>query len=333
MQRLEARSLTVRVGLAALLVAATAGAKGVSVETATRAQLREAKEPFLAGMAAMEAHKFEEAAKDFRTSYDIVASPNSQLMLARALAQLGRLAEAYRELEGVIAEVNALASEQKKYRNTEESAQAELKDLKAKLAFVKVQAGTQVEVGNQTVPSSDWGQPLPVTPGTVAVVLTGPDGKQQTEQVTLRAGETKELRAHVAGPPCPEPVPPPAPPPPPPPPSPEHNTLSQSTVGYVVGAVGVAGLGAYVGLIYGARGKESDLTKDCINGDCPASAISNAQTRGSLSGLGYAGLGLGIVGLGVGAILVLTDTPKKTQSQPQAALQIGPGAVQIRGRF
>jgi hypothetical protein len=333
MQRLEARSMTVRLGLAVLLAAAGANATGVSVETASKSQLKEAKEPFVAGMAAMEAQKFEEAAKNFQASYDIVASPNSRLMLARALVQLGRLAEAYRELEGVIAEVNTLAQEEKKYRSTADSAQTELDDLKPKLAFVTVQAGTKVTIGNQAVSFSDWGKPLPVAPGTVAVVLSSSDGNQHTEQLTLKPGETRELKAEVVSPPCPEPVAPPPSPPPPPPPPPEHATLNQSTVGYVVGAVGVVGLGAYFGLIYGLRGKESELTQDCSGGDCPESAISDGQTRGALSGLGYAGLGLGIVGLGVGAVLVLTDTPPDTQNQAQAALRIGPGSVELRGRF
>lgn len=331
MHMFEARRLRIRIGLAALLVAATVGAKGVSVDAASKAQLKEAKEPFTAGMAAMEAGKFEEAAKAFRASCDIVASPNSQLMLARALTQLGRLAEAYRELEGTLIEANALAEKQKKYSNTADSAQNELNELKPKVAFVTVVAGTKVDIGTQTVSPSDWGNPLPVTPGTLAVILTGADGRQQTQQLTFRAGENTELKAEMTSEPCPKPAAPPPPSPPPPPPPPERKELSQSTVGYVAGAIGIVGLGAYIGLIHVMRGKESELTKDCTGGECPESAISDAQTRGSLSGLGYAGLGIGIAGLGVGAFLVLTDGPSK--AEPRTALRVGPGSLELRGRF
>mgnify|MGYP002030519275 CR=1 FL=1 len=58
---------------------------------------------------------YEKALEQFRRSYSVVASPNSQLMVARALALLNRKAEAYQVAERVIEQARAEAVHAPKY--------------------------------------------------------------------------------------------------------------------------------------------------------------------------------------------------------------------------
>src|SRR5262245_51537725 len=82
--------------------AAPARADGVPIEDANPAQLRAAQKTFEAADDLFDGQQYDAAIKAFRTSYEIVASPNSRLMIARSMQKLGKLAEAYSELEGAV---------------------------------------------------------------------------------------------------------------------------------------------------------------------------------------------------------------------------------------
>src|SRR4051812_28705663 len=81
--------------------AAPAWAGSASAEKDQRAA---AQKTFAAGSNLYDAHHYEEALAAFKASYQIVASPNSRLMVARCLRDLARNAEAYREYDAVVAE-------------------------------------------------------------------------------------------------------------------------------------------------------------------------------------------------------------------------------------
>ncbi len=319
----------------ALLVSTTAWAAGVSVANASAEQLEEAKAPYLAGVEAMEAGRYAESLEQFRRSYEVVASPNSRLMLGRALVKLGRLVEAYREFEGTAEQASELASSQQKYEKTALSARHELDDLKADLAFVRVMPGAQVRIGGRLIPADSWGSPQPVTAGTVEVEITASDGRQLIKQLSLEPGLTRELTAELplstrggdGGAQKDEPA--------------EEEEVSaapagagsgipRKTVGYAVGAVGVVGAVTFIGLTIAAESKFGNLKQNCVRDGCPVEAVDNAKTKSTMLGVGYAGLGIGIVGLGVGTYLVLTDNPR---SKSSTALHVGPSSVSLVRRF
>src|SRR4051812_48863807 len=66
-----------------------------------------AQKTFDAGSRLYDAHRYDEALTAFRASYQILASPNSHLMVARALRDLGRNVEAYAEYDSVAREAAA----------------------------------------------------------------------------------------------------------------------------------------------------------------------------------------------------------------------------------
>src|SRR5688572_25028809 len=194
-----------------------AHAEGASVVHATKAQKNKASDTYRDALAAIEAKKYEEALKLLDESYNTVASPNSLLLKARALVQLGRKVEAYRQLETAIALAQELSKSDEKYAQTAESAQKELTELSKSIALVTVMPSASVTVGDRSLGASDWNRPQPFEPGKVKVSVSHAGGGTSTQELDLRAGQTVEVSTAAAPAPAPaktEPAPsapPPAP--------------------------------------------------------------------------------------------------------------------------
>lgn len=325
-----ARQLSVyALSLALSLAAGHAEAAGTSVDDASKAELDSATNDYERGVEAMEAEKYAEALTYFQKSYDTVRSPNSRMMVGRTLAKMGKMAAAYRELTGTLKQAAELAANQKKYRKTVATVQKELDELKDKLAYVSIKQGTQLRLGDEVIAPSDWQELQPVLPGTISAEISYADGRTEKKQLVLKPGERVELP--VDTPPRQVASPPPA--------SSVATTdataqrgarsgLNRKTTGYVLGGVGLVGVGAFVGLTLIAAPSYGNSKAGCLPQGCPESGIDNEGSKGRLQGLGYAGLGLGVVGLGLGTWLVLTG-----DSSTSTAVQIGPAGVRIRGHF
>ncbi len=125
------------------------------VRSAEKDQKVGAQKTFEAGTKLYDSRHFEEALAAFRASYQIVASPNSRLMIARCLRDLGQSAAAYREYDAVAAEATERGE---RYRSTAEAAAEEREELKAKIALLTVRVaepppGLTVKVGDASVDS------------------------------------------------------------------------------------------------------------------------------------------------------------------------------------
>ena len=168
--------------VAALLAASPAHAAGKSVDEATAAEKSEAGNRYSAAMADFERNEFEKALAGFRESHGIVRSPNSRFMIARTLAKLGRNAEAYTELDAVIADASALGE---RYSDTVTAAFAKKEEIRPRVGLVTVTlAGapknTRVLVGDEELPADRVGKPVAVLPGESVVTAITPDGKRRT---------------------------------------------------------------------------------------------------------------------------------------------------------
>lgn len=318
--------------LASALASTAALASGVPVDEASWADKNAAKKEYTAGTAAFERREFEAALARFRASYDIVASPNSHLMIARALMELGRPAEAYVELGGVIAEVEATAAHDK-YAETARAAQALRQDLEAKLAFVTVQVPARVTVGEREVPVVAWGQPLPFAAGPAKVTVTPRVGEARTEELSLVGGARVDIDLQP-----PPPVPPPAPAPAVAPavaePPPVRGRGRQRAVAWVLGGIGVAGLGTFAVLTAVNDRAYRDLDADCEDDDCSRALTDAAAHDRALQAYGNASLGLGIAGLATGVLLYVTAPPAaRATARRGPRLVPAPGGVALAGRF
>jgi len=308
-------------------------AHAASVDEATKAQIKAATQYYDRGVEAMDADKFAEALKQFQQSYDTVNSPNSHLMVGRALVKLGRLPEAYRELTHTVEQASRLGVPQKKYKKTVEAAQKEIDEIKGKLAFVTLRQAARVQIQGQSVAPSNWPEPQPVVPGNVLVEVRFADGRQLTKQLTLKAGETSEVA--VESPPAPilttaqvgsSPVVAQA--------APVRDSsasgMSHQTLGYIFGTVGLVGVGTFVGFGLVGASSYGNSKSNCTAQGCPESSVNNEGSKGLMMGIGYTGLGIGIVGLGAGTWLILSGDPKSTAT---TSLRIGPGGFQLRHYF
>jgi hypothetical protein len=322
-----------------------ASAQGAAVENATDAQKRAAQENFEKGMKAQKKAQHEQAYLAFKASYDAVASPNSHLMLSRALVELGRLEEAYVEYEKTLDEAQAAATGDKKYEPTAQAAKTELADVRSKLALLTVEVqgaveGDRVTVRGRELGRSEWGKPIPVMPGSVRVELTSASGQETVEEVSAEAGGSPAvtLTRPASGASA----------------VPDEGTggsaeakldtsnTSLRTWAYVAGGVGVAGLITFG--VFGAlnNSKHGKLEDECNNGVCPKELEDDADTGRTYQTVANVGLGVGIVGIAAGTVLFLLSgseekaarrSSPRAQSSPRWNLQVGPRAVNVQGTF
>jgi hypothetical protein len=309
-------------------------AKGAPVETATKAQKADAQKSYAEGKQAFDDKQFEAALAKFRASYDIVASPNSHLMVARSLGELGRLGEAYDEYQGTVDEAME-ANDPEKYGKTLESAKEERLALRAKLAFVTVDVDAEVTANGRPVRREAWGRPIAVAPGNVEVALKSKSAVLAEQKVDLPAGGdiTMVLTPQVSsGPPapaaCPEVAVAPA--------APAKTTGgTQRTMALVTGGIGVVGIGTYVAFALLNNSRYNDLKSRCPGNICPEAAASDVKQGNTYQTISFVGLGVGVVGVGTG--LLLWFTSPKSQPAPQQGkrpeLLIGASSVAVRGRF
>jgi hypothetical protein len=339
-------SAAVLLAVAVALFTASAAGAGATLQAATDAQKKEAGESFQRGAKAFEAGSYEQALRDFETSYGAVASPNSHLMLARALVKLNRLGEAYRHFEETVTESQAAASLDKKYAAAGDAATVELQDLKTKVGTIQVTvsgAGPNdiLEVEGRTIDRAHWGDPVIVAPGTVKVVLRSGDvGGESAKEVNVAAGATANVdlaptMAPTAAPPSSE----------------AHAELDTSkgmnkrTLAYIAGGVGVAGVLTFA--IFGAmnNSKFGDLEDQCTDNVCPKDLESDADSGRTYQTVANVGLVVGVVGLGAGTVLYLLSnnderagassasapTRKKPARLPR--VDVGLGWVNVAGSF
>jgi hypothetical protein len=331
-------------GATILSFALLASAAGVAVDQASKEQLRAAQKTFQVADDLYDGKRFGEALTAYRASYDIVASPNSRLMIARALRELGRLQEAYYELEGTVADAAKFAANDKKYAETGRAAQTELDALKARVGLLDLTIsnappGTKLSVAGRDIGLDALDRPLVLAPGTIAIVAAPPDRPEISREVEIAAGKSSSLVIDLT-PGAPESAPVVLPTKSDTPPEPARVSLDTSsptplrTWAYVAGGVGIAGLATFG--IFGAlnNAKFNALESDCQDGHCPPDRGGDIDAGQSYQTIANVGLAVGILGLGTGAVLfVLSSSSDKRESARSTFVGVGPGSVRVGGRF
>src|SRR5262245_28732695 len=137
-----------------------------------------AQKTYEAGTKLYDSKHYEEALAAFRASYQIVASPNSRLMIARCIRDLGRNAEAYREYEAVVAEASSKGD---KYKGSAAAATEERDELRPKVALLTIRVADAppeftVKVGQGMVAKGEIGTALAFDAGPTVVTAEAPDG-------------------------------------------------------------------------------------------------------------------------------------------------------------
>lgn len=325
-----------RLLLAACLCIASPAWAGSDIESATEADKAKASAHYTQGMASFQAGDTAAALAEFELSYQAVNSPNSHLMVAKALIDLGRYVEAHRALLETIAEAERAEALDPKYAQTKEAAREELARVEAQVVKLKltlsgVQSSASVRVNDAEYGPGELTQPIVVAPGQLTLTLIDGGENVATQTLEGRAGETLNLSLA-------------------PRPDPETATANAAaapvaasaekrpfphrrTTAYVAGGIGVAGALSFgvFGLLNHA--KYSDVEEQCADTLCSDDVHDDAERGHTYQTIANVGLIVGVVGLGTAVALVLTESETAATRHPTTRVAIGPGTLQLHGTF
>lgn len=316
----------------ALAFASEAAAEGVPVGQASDEQKSKAQELFLRAQDKSKAGDHDGALVDLRGSFDVVASPNTRLLIARELIVLGRLAEAYREAVAAEALAKEAAAVDAKYEETAKAAADEKAALATKVGFVRVDmAGKSGElvVGGKPVAAAEKDAAIPVDPGTVDIVIRSAQGTDEakTVQVTAGAETAVSFRIEVktpVGPPESKGGP-----------HPFDMGEGQRITGIVFAGVGVVGLAMFAGFGAANQSIYSDLEEQCAGGSCPASLEEDADQGRKFQTAANVTVTIGAICLAAGAGLLIPTFIVGDDSSNASSVQLraGLGHLAVEGTF
>jgi hypothetical protein len=301
---------------------------------------------FEAGRAAMEKGDFASACPRFGESERLDPAPGTLLNLADCEEHLGHLArawEAWKEALATLPASDARLPAAKKRERAIESRVPRLTLTRAPGA----PGETIARRDNVEIHAASFDVPLPVDPGDHTIVVSAPGREAKTTVVTMKEGETRTLPVEP-GPALPlsSTTPPSSTQSPsastPTPTSTQTSTSTPTStpfpwrpLGFITGAVGLAGIG--VGSAFGiaAIGDKSTVDANCFGTKgCKqpgADAASAGRTNAILSDVGFAAGG---TLLAVGVLLVLTHPARKAGLVLPAPVVLARGAgVALEGEF
>ncbi len=326
-----------------MLSASLALGAGTPIDRASKAQLDAAQKTFDAASDLYDAKRWQEAITAFRASHDIVASPNSRLMIARALVELGRVDDAFREYEAALAEAADAASRSPSYAKTRDAVTAELREVAATVAQIHVTvpdapAGTTVTVGEIVRDTAALDRAFVVAPGDVSVAVRSPDGRARTHALRVVAGAVETVSVDLPAEPASSAPEAPAAPAPAPAPEPAlpPSTTSRRTLAWVAAGIGAAGLATFG--VFGAMNNATfaDLEDRCERDHCTPDRSGDIDAGRRYQTIANVGLVVGVLGAGAAVTLFATGgsagAANGTGAQ-RTSFAVGAGNVSVRGRF
>ncbi len=316
-----------------VLLAPSAGAQTDHERSVTRSTAKSGIEAYREG-------RFEDAVELLTRAESVIHAPTHLLYIARSQAKLGRLVEAK---EAYIKVINDQLDDKAPpaFVKAQEEARTELEALQGRLASLKIvvtgaeRSEVQVKVDDKPLPNIALGVSTDASPGERHLVVSAPGKTTQELTVQLAEGQSETVTIELlddASATSEEVTT-----------APEVTTeiedaprSSKKMIGFVLGGVGVAGLG--VGTAFGImtlsdakKAREDDSL--CPDEQCSSDgdeAISKAKTKALVANIG---IGVGAALVAVGGYLVIT-APKSGQEVVRLTPE-GPGVagVSLKGAF
>jgi hypothetical protein len=312
----------------ALLPAARANAQSPEAKTSAQDQFRQ-------GRDALKKGDYATALKLFRKSQELLPTPGTLLNLANCEKELGLLASARQHFQQALAQLPDSDADRIGFvKQSLAALELRIPRLQIKLASGGV-AGARVMLDDAVVPSASLSTNLMVDPGKHVIVVSASNLPDRRYETTLEEGKSASITVEPG---ARESAPAPvvlAKPTPPPPAAPPPSTSGKRIAGFVLGSIGVAGLGA--GAVTGvmALSKKSELEKECPNPMmCNSQGVAKASQGKTLSLVSTASLIAGGVAVGVGVILVVTGG---NEEKPATTVGLSPlpggAAIGLGGSF
>jgi hypothetical protein len=323
-------------GVIALAFGALLVGPGVGRAQPSPAEKAEADALFSDARRLMAKKKYSEACRKLETSQKIDPAGGTLLNLALCHELEGRLATAWVEFSDALAQAKA-----DKKPDRVKLAREHIAGLEARLPKITIVLepgraieGLRVKRDAQIVADALFGTAVPVDPGDHVVSAEAPGyvdwqttikvGPGEAQVVTIpplresstpRAAGSTSASASAARPPPPD----------------------RSTLGLVVGGVGVValGVGTYFGLrTLSLKGASDDLCPTSTT--CSAEGVERMRDARTSATIANIGLGVGALGVGVGVYLV-TALKRPGAAPPKTAVAptVGPGlaGVSVAGHF
>ena len=293
----------VRVALAAGLASGVVGvAAHAHAQEPTRAELREARVTFQAGLALEVGGDWKGALVKFREVAGIKSTPQVLFHIARCLENLGRWTEALGTYRMTVDQ-----AERAKIKDVLAQADEARQSLEARIPKIRIErgrgaAGAVISLDGVELGATSIGKDMPIDPGSHKLVATIDGAERFASDVVVKEGGVEAVTIDIDAPKADVPKPPPPTPPPPP----SEVGPSQRT-GYVflgAGATSILVGGMFVML----RNDTIDqLDEECVAEHCPAS-MESTSNRGKVYAMAANGfLGVGVISAAIGTVILMQD--------------------------
>jgi hypothetical protein len=324
------------IAICALAVCALLGQPAAAL---AQAPAQRADALFKEGRKLFDERKYDLACPKLAESDSIDPNINAIGLLAACHEEQGRLATAWQEYLETAKRARAAGDKREAFAS-ERAAALEPKVPRVTLLVKQPEPNLEVTRNGAPVPESEIGEPVPIDPGTVEIVVTAPDKLPWRASVTVAPGarQTIEIPALAedksnpfVGPPPPETPGPPTPP--------------LRIAGFIAGGIGLVGLGVGAGFGIAAIGKNNDAgDAGCVDANCPPGDATDLRNDARSLAMGSnIGFGIGIAGVGAGVVLLILSSGSQSPAPPEGAAPVsvrvapalGPavaGAV-VRGTF
>ncbi|MBI4702541.1 MAG: hypothetical protein HY744_15585 [Deltaproteobacteria bacterium] len=290
-----------------------------------------------AGFALFQAGDYARAIERLRAAEQIVHAPTHVLYLARALAKLGKLAEAREQYRRVADEVLAKDGPAA-FRQAQAEARQELAALAARIPAVRIavqcpaaaaSAGS-VDIDGKPVGAAELAGPIQLDPGEHRIRARAPRCGALERTVQLREGGAQQVVSMTLGPADGEP---------PAAPGQAPGGLPLPVPALALLGAGIVGVG--VGTVAGvlAIDKASELKDRCPSNPCPPENEDLADSATALAHVSTVGFAVGIAAAGAGVLWWLF-APGASPAGPDPAAAgaavrpwIGVGEAGLRASF
>jgi len=308
--------------LAALLVTATVGAQ--TQEAVAQARFNKGRELFIA-------NQYAPALVEFRAASELYESPNTRLYIGRCERELGHVAAAYVAFERAASEAADRAASDPRYSSTRDAAKQEVAALEKKLAHVTVLApaglpeGATITVNGAPLGPAGMGVAAPIDPGAIEVVAKATGYVTTRKTANAAAGESIEVKVQLEKDASAVT-------------NTNANTNTNSSAntndvvihdeprashglrnaGFVVGAVGIAGMGVFAAFAALAQTRFDQLKQECGDAPCDPSLSKKIDEGQTFQNIANISVVAGGVALLTGAIMIIagvsTSKPTTTAS-------------------
>ncbi len=276
--------------------------------------------------------KIAEACPKFAESERLDPKVGTQVYLATCHEQEGKTASAWMEFNEAANQASRAHQPDREKLAREHVAALEQKLSRLAITIASAPAGMEVKLDGEVLGQASLGTSMPMDPGDHTINVTAPNKKTYARTLTLPAGPTTLAVDIALEDQAPAAVPPPVAPKPAPAPVVVESGSGTRTLGYVVGAVGLVGLG--VGSYFGihAASQKSDADKLCAGMYCSQAGLDQQSDASASARISTIAFGVGIVGVVAGVVLILVAHPSAPKSTALAP-HVGVDARGVVGVF